>query len=125
MASKQEVIDICRTNFFAFLKLLNPLYQYGDVHERLCAELSKPDANPRILALLPRGHFKSHIAAGYCTWRITYQPWITIVYLSAGEDLAKDQIYAIKNMMTSDTYRKYWPEMLYEDEGRREQLCAF
>jgi predicted phage terminase large subunit-like protein len=122
---KQEIIDTCENNFFAFMKLLNPHYQYGDVHEKLCAWISGPDANARQLALLPRGHLKSHIVAGYCVWRITYQPWITIVYLSAGEDLAKDQLYAIKNMMTSDTYKKLWPEMLQDDEGRREQWSAY
>lgn len=122
---KQEIIDSCKDNFFAFMRLLNPHYLYGDIHEKLCAWLSSPDANARQLALLPRGHLKSHIVAGYCTWLITYQPWITIVYLSAGEDLAKDQLYAIKNMMTSDTYKKLWPEMLLDEEGRREQWSAY
>lgn len=125
MATKKEVIDICENNFFAFCKLINPHYAYGDIHEAVCAFLTKPNANPRALILLPRGHLKSHIIACYAVWRITYQPWITIVYLSAGEDLAKDQIYAIKNMMTSDIYRRYWPEMLHADEGQREQWSAY
>jgi phage terminase large subunit-like protein len=125
MASKQEIIDICEHNFFAFCKLLNPHYAYGDIHEHACAFLAKPDAKDRQLILLPRGHLKSHIIACYAVWRITYRPWITIVYLSAGEDLAKDQIYAIKNMMTSDVYRRYWPEMLNADEGQREQWSAY
>lgn len=47
------------------------------------------------------------------------------MYLSAGEDLSKDQIYAIKNMMTSDIYKRYWPEMFNEDEGQREQWSAY
>jgi len=123
--SKEHIIEQCRNNFFSFLKLVNPSYQYGDVHEEFCAWLSNPTANARQLGLLPRGHLKSHILAGYAAWRITFQPWITIVYLSAGEDLAKDQIYAIKNMMTNDTYRYYWPEMLNEDEGQREQWSAY
>lgn len=125
MATHQEVIDICQTNLFAFAKLINPHYQYGEIHEKFFAEISDPEANKRQLFLRPRGHLKSHGVAVYCVWRITFQPWITICYLSAGEDLAKDQIYAIKNMLTSDTYRRYWPEMLQEDEGRREQWSAF
>jgi hypothetical protein len=125
MANKQEVIDLCEVNFFAFMKLLNPHYFYGDIHEEFAAWLSNPFANERQLGLLPRGHLKSHILACYAVWRITYSPWITIVYLSAGEDLAKDQVYAMKNMMTSDTYRRYWPEMLKRDEGQREQWSAF
>lgn len=125
MASKQEVIDLCENNLFAFAKLINPHYEYGDLHEKVFGWLSRPGANARQLLLLPRGHLKSHCIGVYCVWRITYSPWITIVYLSAGEDLAKDQIYAIKNMMTSDTYKKYWPEMLNDDEGRREQWSAY
>lgn len=124
MAS-QEIVDICRTNLFAFAKLINPHYAYGDVHEQVFAWLSDPEANKRQLLLLPRGHLKSHCIAVYTVWRITYEPWLTVVYLSAGEDLAKDQIYAIKNMMTSDTYRRYWPEMLKENEGDREQWSAY
>lgn len=121
---KQQVIKLCEHSFFAFLRLVNPQYEYGDIHEELCNWIQDGNAS-RKLALLPRGHLKSHIAAGYAAWRITFQPWITIVYLSAGEDLAKDQIYAIKNMMTNDVYRTYWPEMLHADEGQREQWSAF
>lgn len=121
---KQSVIDLCEKSFFAFLKLINPQYAYGDIHAELCNWIQSGDGL-RKLALLPRGHLKSHIAAGYAAWRITFRPWITIVYLSAGEDLAKDQIYAIKNMMTNDVYRTYWPEMLHADEGQREQWSAF
>lgn len=125
MATQQEVIDICRTNLFAFATLLNPHYAYGHIHEEVYAWLSNPNAPLRQLLLLPRGHLKSHCLAVYAVWRITYQPWISIVYLSAGEDLAKDQIYAIKNMMTSETYTTYWPEMLKDDEGQREQWSAY
>lgn len=121
----QEIVDICEHNLFAFAKLLNPQYAYGDIHEEVFAWLSDPDGSARQLLLLPRGHLKSHCLAVYAVWRITYQPYISIVYLSAGEDLAKDQIYAIKNMMTSETYKRYWPEMLKDDEGHREQWSAY
>ena len=123
--AKDKIVDICRTNLFAFAKLINPHYAYGDIHEEVFAWLSDPKANLRQLLLLPRGHLKSHCIAVYCVWRITYQPWITICYVSAGEDLAKDQIYAIKNMITSDTYRRYWPEMIKENENEREQWSAY
>jgi len=125
MANQQEIVEICEHNLFAFAKLINPHYAYGDIHEEVFAWLSDPEANLRQLLLLPRGHLKSHCIAVYSVWRITYQPWITIVYLSAGEDLAKDQIYAIKNMMTCPVYKRYWPDMLKENEGDREQWSAY
>lgn len=120
----EAVIKLCENSFFAFMRLVNPQYAYGDIHAELCEWIQRGDS-ARKLALLPRGHLKSHIAAGYAAWRITFRPWISIVYLSAGEDLAKDQIYAIKNMMTNDVYRTYWPEMFHADEGQREQWSAF
>lgn len=112
-------------NLFAFAKMLNPHYQYGDLHEEVFSWLSGPNANPRQLLLLPRGHLKSHCIAVYCVWKITYKPGISIVYLSAAEDLAKDQIYSIKNMLTSDTYMLNWPLMLNFEEGKREQWSAY
>ena len=124
MDERQQVIDACEHNLFLFAKLLNPQYQYGNIHEDFFGWLQEPETE-RQLGLLPRAHLKSHGVAVYCTHRLTYKPWVTMCYLSAGEDLAKDQIYAIKNMMTSPTYRKYWPDHLYEDEGRREQWSAY
>jgi predicted phage terminase large subunit-like protein len=124
--AKTEIVSLCETNLFAFAKLLNPHYQYGDLHEEVFSWLSSQDAeSQRKLLLLPRGHLKSHCIAVYCAWRITYKPWVTVCYLSAGEDLAKDQIYAIKNMMTSDTYTRYWPEMFNAEESKREQWSAY
>ena len=122
--NKQEVIALCEHSFFAFVKLINPHYAYGDIHAQVCEWIQR-SGSLRKLILLPRGHLKSHIAACYAAWRITFQPWITICYLSAGEDLAKDQIYAIKNMLTCPIYRTYWPEMFKEDEGQREQWSAY
>lgn len=123
-AKIDQVRQMAEERFFTFAQLVNPQYFYGDTHAELCDWIQE-GGSARKLALLPRGHLKSHIAAAYAAWRITKQPWITIVYLSAGEDLAKAQIYAIKNMMTNDVYRTYWPEMLKDDEGQREQWSAF
>jgi phage terminase large subunit-like protein len=126
MAAKVEIVQVCEGNLFAFAKLINPHYQYGDIHEEVFSWLQDQNSeNLRKLLLLPRGHLKSHCLAVYCAWRITFKPWVTIIYVSASEDLAKDQIYAIKNMMTSDTYTRYWPEMFNPEESKREQWSAY
>ena len=98
---------------------------YGNIHEKVFRWLADPEAHKRQLLLLPRGHLKSHCIATWCAWEITRKPWTTIVYLSAGEDLAKDQLYAIKNMMTSDAYSRLWPDMINNREGDREQWSAY
>jgi len=61
----------------------------------------------------------------YCAWKITYEPWTTLVYLSSGDDLAKAQIYSLKNMMTSDIYTALWPEMFTDEKGERGKWAAY
>ena len=123
--TKEDLRKECERDLWTFARVVNPTYVYGDIHEKVFRWLSDPEANKRQLLLLPRGHLKSHCIATWCAWEITRKPWTTIVYLSAGEDLAKDQLYAIKNMMTSDTYTKLWPNMINERDGERDQWSAY
>lgn len=123
--SIRKIIDDCEYNLYAFAKLLNPYYIYGDVHQELFSFLSSPEATDRQLALLPRGHLKSHCMAVLCAWNITYRPWTSLVYISAQDDLAKAQLYTIKSMMTSDTYSAIWAEMFTEEKGERGTWSAF
>ena len=122
--TKDEIKKAAEEDLFTFARLINYNYAYGDIHEKVFRWLSDPSGSSRQLLLLPRGHLKSHCIATWCVWHITREPWTTIVYLSAGEDLAKDQIYAIKNMMTGPIYKRYWPDMINEKEGDREHLHA-
>jgi len=116
---QKGIIDECEYDLFKFAKLVNPYYLYGDIHEEVFSWLGDPEANERQLILLPRGHLKSHCIAVYCCWRITYEPWSTVVYLASQDDLAKVQLHAIKQMMTSDIYTMYWPEMFTEHKINR------
>ena len=110
----RDVVDECRYSLYAFAVTVNPTYLYGDIHKEVFSWLGDPSANERQLLLLPRGHLKSHCIAVYCAWKITFEPWTTIVYLASQDDLAKAQLHAIKQMMTSDIYRTLWPEMFTE-----------
>jgi len=123
--TKEGIRKQCEQDLWSFALTVNPTYVYGDIHEKVYRWLSSPEAFSRQLLLLPRGHLKSHCIATWCAWMITKKPWISIVYLSAGEDLAKDQLYAIKNMMTSARYKKLWPDMIKEREGDRDQWSAY
>lgn len=123
--TKEQIREAAEGDLYTFARLVNHNYAYGSLHEKVFRWLSSPESSKRQLLLLPRGHLKSHCIATWAAWEITRKPWTTLVYLSAGEDLAKDQIYAIKNMMTSPVYRRYWPEMLAEKEGDREHWSAY
>lgn len=120
-----EMREYLEGDLFAFAKYINPHYSYGDIHRRVFENMQRSDAPDHRLYLLPRAHLKSHCIAVWAVWIITKQPWTTMVYLSAGEDLATNQVYAIKNMITCDRYRLLWPDMINEKEGERSKWAAW
>jgi len=124
MDNKRQVAkSILEKSLHAFAKYLNPHYLYGDVHEEVFHWLSQDDKENQLL-LMPRAHLKSHCIAVWCVWQITRDPTSTIVYLTAGDDLAKQQISAIKHMITCERYRTLWPEMLNREEGKRDKWSS-
>jgi hypothetical protein len=64
---------------------------------------------------------KSALTAYRVAWTLTRQPDARFIYLSSTANLATKQLKFIKDILTSDVYRKYWPEMVNVDEGRREK----
>lgn len=125
MDKLREIREYLENDLWEFAQYINPHYCYGEVHRKVFEWLSDPNCSHNQLILLPRGHLKSHCVGVWCAWQITRDPTSTIVYLSAGEDLAKVQVYAIKNMMSSDRYSELWPEMFSPDEGRRDKWSAW
>jgi len=114
----------CENDFWEFMRFVNPHYIYGDIHEEVCRWFGSEDCSDHQLLLMPRAHLKSHIVAGYCCWQLTRDPTTTIVYLSAGEDLAKAQMNSIKGMFTSDEYTLLWPNMVNPEEGKRSKWTS-
>lgn len=72
------------------------------------------------LLLYPRAHQKSYMIAYYVAWMIINNPAITILYASETAGLAEAQLSIIKKVLDSPIARKYWPELLEADEGKRE-----
>jgi len=123
-ATRQEVIDLALADLWTFARLTNPQYQYGTLHKEIFQYLQKENEDYNQLVLQPRGHLKSHCIAVWASWWITKHPETTILYLSATSTLAEKQLYAIKNLLNSDVYRRYWPEMVDPEEGKREKWAA-
>lgn len=121
----QELKQFYENDLWEFAKYINPNYVYGEIHEKVFRWLTDPEACKKQLLLLPRGHLKSHCIAVWTVWTITRQPWCSILYVSAGEELAKAQVYSIKNMLTSDNYRLLWPEMIHEEDSKRDKWSAW
>ncbi len=119
--TKDDIRKLAEDDLWAFAQLMNPSYIYGDIHRTLFRWLSRPESKQDQLALLPRGHLKSHCIAVWCAWWIVKHPETTILYVSATEDLATLQLSAIKGMLESDVCRRYWPELIHEQEAKREE----
>ena len=125
MRELQEVREYLENNLWAFAQYINPHYCYGDIHRKVFEWLSDPECSDHQLLLLPRAHLKSHCIAVWAVWQITRDPCTTMVYLSAGEDLATVQVDAIKNMLLCDRYKQLWPEMGNEREKDRDKWSAY
>lgn len=120
---ERALIDL---GFFA--RLVNPGYVYGEIHMMLFKELENytlygqgEGLTANKLILLPRAHLKSHIVATWAAWMILRHPEITILYVSATAELAETQLYAIKNILASPVFSRYFPEYINPQEGNREK----
>ena len=116
-----EVRERAESDLFYFAQLTNPTRVFGEIHESMFRMLQQEEDQ---MFLLPRAHMKSFCIAVYVAWKICRQPDITCIYVSSTEKLALEQVYTIKNIISSDTVMKLWPSLLHPDEGSREQWAA-
>lgn len=120
--TKEEARKAAEGDLHTFAVLTNPTRVYGLVHQQVFRLLEDNDIAQ--LFLLPRSHMKSHCIAVWVAWWITKNPWTTVMYVSATDALALQQLYAIKQILESDVYRRFWPEMIHPDEAKREKWSA-
>lgn len=104
-----------------FIYLVHPHRLLGQVHKDLIRWWTREDAKSHQLVLLPRDHQKSALVAYRVAWSITKDPTKRVLYISSTSNLAKKQLKFIKDILLSNQYRKYWPEMVNEDESKREK----
>ena len=111
-----------------FARLVNPGYMYGSIHDEIFRWLQEYDLfgmgdtlSSNKLVMLPRAHLKSHIVATWCAWLILRHPEVTILYVSATAELAQTQLFAIQNILGSTLFRRFFPEYVHPQEGKRER----
>lgn len=126
-----EVRERALVDLFFFAKLVNPGYMYGSVHEEIFAWMQEyslfgqsENLTSNKLIMLPRAHLKSHMVATWCAWIITKHPEVTLLYVSATASLAETQLYAVKNILGSTVYGRYFPEYINPQEGKREKWSS-
>lgn len=127
----KEVRERALSDLFFFAKLVNPGYMYGEVHREIFRWMQEyglfgqaEDQTSNKLIMLPRAHLKSHMVATWCTWIIARHPEVTMLYVSATAGLADTQLYAIKNILASTVFTRYFPEYIHPQEGKREKWSS-
>lgn len=120
----QQIKEAAEADLLTFINLVAPHISLGSIHEEVIRWWTREEAQDNQLLLLPRGHQKSRLLAYRAAWWITKHPETTILYVSATADLAEKQLYAIKNILDSKIYRRYWPEMISPEEGKREKWAV-
>ena len=112
---------MAENNLEYFIKLVQPQRILGQCHKDLINWWTRQEGQSHQLVLLPRDHQKSAMVAFRVAWEITKNPAIRVLYISATSKLAIKQLKFIKDILTSDNYRYYWPEMVNEKEAEREK----
>lgn len=119
--TKDQIREAAEADLEVFIRLLAPHLALAECHLELIRWWQSSQRKQNCLVLLPRAHLKSKLIAYKTAWELTRDPTSTILYVSATAALAEKQLYLIKQIITSKKYRLYWPDMVHEDEGRREK----
>ena len=118
---KDAIRQAAEDDLVKFIQLVAPHRVLGQVHKDLIKWWTRDDALDNQMALLPRDHQKSAMIAYRVAWAITRDPSVTVLYISSTSNLAEKQLKFIKDILTSPQYRRFWPEMVHPDEGKREK----
>lgn len=119
--AKEEIRLAAESDLETFIKLVAPHRVLGNIHRELIGWWTREDRKTHQLVLLPRDHGKSAMVGYRVAWEIVKRPDVRILYISSTSNLAEKQLKFIKDILTSDTVREYWPDLINRDEGKREK----
>lgn len=105
----------------SFITLVHPKRCLGNIHREIIRWWDREEAKNHQLLLLPRDHMKSALVAYRIAKAITKDPTLRVLLISSTSNLATKQLKFIKDILTSDIYRLYWPEMVNKEEANREK----
>ena len=114
-----QIREAAESSLEMFIRLVSPKQVLGSVHEDVCRWWTRQGRKSHQLLLLPRDHGKSRLIAYRCAWEITRRPEVRILYISATANLAEKQLAMIQQILLSPIYRRYWPEMVNQEESKR------
>jgi phage terminase large subunit-like protein len=118
-SSIDHIREAAESSLLAFIRLVAPHRVIPHFQEDWIQWMTRHDAKQHQLALLPRDHAKSTIIAYRAAWEIVRDPTIRILYISSTANLAEKQLGLIKQVLASAVVRRYWPDLVNEEEGKR------
>lgn len=118
---RDERRKLAEASLEEFIKLVHPKRLLGNIHREVINWWTSKGAKSHQLLLLPRDHMKSALIAYRVAWELTKDPTLRVLYISSTSNLATKQLKFIKDILTDDTYRLYWPEMVEKEEAKREK----
>lgn len=128
MTKKNQILEdrlirkqLAEQSLEEFIKLVHPKRLLGNIHREVINWWTRSDAKNYQLLLLPRDHGKSALIAYRVAWEITKDPTLRVLFISSTSNLATKQLKFIKDILVSDIYRLYWPEMVHKEEVKREK----
>lgn len=114
-----EVREAAEADLINFIRLVDKNRVLGHVHEDVIRWWERTGHKKHQLLLLPRDHMKSALVAFRVAWRLTKDPTLRVLYVSSTSNLAAKQLGFIKAIFESEIHRKYWPDHINPDEGKR------
>jgi hypothetical protein len=124
MSTIEDIRKMAEDDLEIFIRLVAPERVLGHCHKEVIRWWTRQDAKNHQLLLFPRDHMKSALVAYRVAWALAKDPTLRILYISATSNLAEKQLSFIKNILTSDTFRRYWPEHIHPEEGKRSKWTS-
>lgn len=119
--AKNNRRKLAESSLEEFIKLVHPKRMLGNIHREVISWWTASNSKQHQLLLLPRDHMKSALVAYRVAWMLTKDPTLRILYISSTSNLAVKQLKFIKDILTDNVYRRYWPEMVNQEEAKREK----
>ena len=119
MSTIDEIRQRAEEDLVFFINLVAPHQVLGNCHEEVCEWWTRESSKKFQLLLFPRDHGKSRLVAYRVAWALAKDPTLRVLYISATANLAEKQLGFIKGILSSSIFRRYWPEHVAKEEGKR------
>jgi phage terminase large subunit-like protein len=113
---------LAESSLVEFIALVHPKRFLGNIHREVIKWWTASNAKNHQLLLLPRDHMKSALIAYAVCLGAYPRSYVFESFTSHQlQTLATKQLKFMKDILTSDTYRLYWPDMIEKEDAKREK----